>query len=570
METSTNIIGMLSGNRIFVPDYQRAYSWDTSKNDSEQKKQVNTFLIDLEDYIKSNACREKNNIIPYYFGHFLYEQIDNNSYSIIDGQQRLTTIIIFVAALFRRVKELCKELTEEEYVIFEDMIKRRSTYRFSTVQYDDQLFKDYVIDNTKIDKYGVTTTSGKRLVEAYDYFLMKLKEMSLDKIHTLLQTVVYASCTTHIVSSEPEAIQMFIFQNDRGKKPSHLEVIKAQFMYHIHIYGKDETESLLREVKNRFEHIYRSISSIENFVNEDDVLTQTLKVYFNSLWESNAIEKINIELSKPSQIDFIRKFTLALERSFNNISRLNEDRRNNVNIEASLLCGRYDIVLPFYIKAYTNGINMDDMSDMAKSIGDIVFRDIIIKTRADLRSRLNDVFKTFGNSVEHIIKQIEFLKHTTDWWWAHWSNETLKYAIEGNWNSKDHRIAKILLWKYENYLIEKEGKRGYAPISYDNIENPHLEHISPQTENEEIATGYDIYDEDFKENYLYNIGNFLLLSAPHNESIGNKPFEVKRNSYNQLRQQREIQELTENDHVWDRVKIKNRKDKIVDFVLNNL
>ena len=102
------------------------------------------------------------------------------------------------------------------------------------------------------------------------------------------------------------------------------------------------------------------------------------------------------------------------------------------------------------------------------------------------------------------------------------------------------------------------------------IDNPHLEHISPQTENEEIATGYDIYDDDFKENYLYCIGNFLLLSAPHNESIGNKPFEVKRSSYNQLRQQREIQELTERDHIWDRIKIQNRKNKIVSFILNNL
>ena len=80
----------------------------------------------------------------------------------------------------------------------------------------------------------------------------------------------------------------------------------------------------------------------------------------------------------------------------------------------------------------------------------------------------------------------------------------------------------------------------------------------------------DIYDEDFKERFLYCIGNFLLLSAPHNESIGNKPFEIKRATYNQLRQQREIQEMTEVDHLWDRKKIQYRKDKLVSFVLENL
>ena len=51
-----------------------------------------------------------------------------------------------------------------------------------------------------------------------------------------------ASCTTHIVKNEAEAIQMFIFQNNRGKTPSNLEIIKAQFLYNVHLYGGAEDE----------------------------------------------------------------------------------------------------------------------------------------------------------------------------------------------------------------------------------------------------------------------------------------------------------------------------------------
>lgn len=127
----------MRGNRIFVPDYQRAYSWETGKKDNGSKKQVNTFLVDLEDYLKSEVST------PYYFGHFLYEKTDENVYAIIDGQQRLTTITIFLSALFNRLKEL-REFTDEEHDLYEDMIKRRSTYKFSTVKYDNQLFRDYV------------------------------------------------------------------------------------------------------------------------------------------------------------------------------------------------------------------------------------------------------------------------------------------------------------------------------------------------------------------------------------------------------------------------------------------
>ena len=455
-------------------------------------------------------------------------------------------------------------------MIYEDMIKRKSSYRFSTVQYDNQLFRDYVIDNVKTDRYGIKTTSGLRIADACDFFRNRLQTIDISTREGLLNAVVNASCTTHIVKGEAEAIQMFIFQNDRGKKPSNLEVIKAQFMYNIHIYAGDETDALTQEVKSRFENIYRSISDIENFVDEDAVLTHTLKIYFNSLWENNAVDKVNAELCKPSRLDFIKKFTLELERSFNNLSRLNEDSKERVFIEGALLCGRYDVVLPFFIKAYTNGVNIDEIERMAKSLGDFVLRDIIVKTRADMRSRLDDVFKDFSSNIEEIVKRINYLKQTTDWWWAYWNNDTLKSAVEGNWYSNYHGIAKIILWKYENYLIEKEGKAGYAPIKYSSIKKPHLEHIAPQTENEDVAAGYDIYDEDFNANHLLTLGNFLLLSAPHNESIGNRPFEVKRMSYNQLRQQREIQQMTEKDHIWDRVKIAERKKKIVKFILENI
>jgi hypothetical protein len=129
----------------------------------------------------------------------------------------------------------------------------------------------------------------------------------------MLNTVQNASCTTHPVKDESEAIQMFIFQNNRGKKPSNLEIIKAQFMFNVHLYGGEEKESLIEEIKNRFEKIYKSISSIEYNINEDDVLVYTLRVHFNSLWETNAIEKINKLLSDGNPIPFIKSLLNHLQ-----------------------------------------------------------------------------------------------------------------------------------------------------------------------------------------------------------------------------------------------------------------
>ena len=61
------------------------------------------------------------------------------------------------------------------------------------------------------------------------------------------------------------------------------------------------------------------------------------------------------------------------------------------------------------------------------------------------------------------------------------------------------------------------------------------------------------------------MGNYLLLSGKHNESISNGPFNVKRATYTQLLQQREIQDMTP-DIIWDKKKISERLNKIKDFI----
>jgi hypothetical protein len=563
MEASTSIKQMLAGNRIFVPSYQRAYSWDTEFESSKTPKQVNTFLSDLEDYNRSTTKSK------YYFGHFLFEEKEVNKFGVIDGQQRLTTIVIFLSVLFARLKQI-RQLNETEQETFEDIIRRNSTYRFATVDYDNQLFKDYVIDQSKKDKNGLETESAKRIVSAFDFFAQKLINKDEAYLLKMLETIQSSSCTTHPVTDESEAIQMFIFQNNRGKKPSNLEIIKAQFMFNVHLYGGEEKESLIDEIKSRFEKIYKSISSIEYNINEDDVLVYTLRVHFNSLWESNAIEKINKLLSEENSISFIKDFTRSLAISFEHLtSFFGKDQRENLELHSLISLGGIGISIPFIIKAYKFGLSKIDISQLCSSLESLVIRHRLIGTRADITSRLNDVYQKFkedNSTIKPIVERIEWMKNagSDSWWWAYWNNRELERALQGGVN---HSTAKFLLWKYENHL-ESQGKSGYTPSRFDKITNPELEHIAPQTENPE--TGYDSYDDEFINQYLNCLGNYLLLSKPHNGWASNRPFQEKRNSYNQLKQHFEIQELTKDNPTWTRELIQKRKEKIVQFLMTKI
>ena len=560
MEAKTTIRRMLSGNFIHVPNYQRAYSWD-------KDKQVKQFLIDLDDYIDSGSTT------PYYFGHFLFEKKSEDLYNIIDGQQRLTTIEIFLSSVFKRLASI-RPLTEDEKETKEDVIKRNSKYRFSTVEYDNPFFKDYVIDQKDISRESLETLSAVRIMEAFDYFEDELKLKDEISCIKYIECITNSACTTHIVNEGAEAIQMFIFQNNRGKDPTKLEIVKAQFMYEIWIsnINQEEKSEKIKELQERFEHIYKSISVIENNLSEDDVLLYALRVSFNTLNIDVSMEKIEKELkNKDTYINFIMKFTLELENSFESLKPFFTEKKI-YEIYSLATLGKTQM-MPFVIKSYKYKISDEDKARLFAELESLVIRHRIIGTRAHLEDRINEVYVEFtekNKDISQIIDHIRWIKKEADennwWWYYYWSDAKFKEALQG---ALDHKIAKHILWKYENYLISQE-KQGYGFMQMEQIASPELEHIAPQAPSEGIpvARGYCEYDEEFKNMYLDCIGNYLLISKSHNCSIGNVSFADKLSSYNVLAQQREIKEIAKDK--WDKNAIKKRHDKIVKFVVEEI
>ena len=546
---------ILAGNKIFVPSYQRAYSWDTDLKEAKSSKQVNKFLSDLEE------CNRSATEAKYYFGHFLFQEKSKNEFGVIDGQQRLTTIIIFLSALFKRLKAIRPPSNfEDEH--FKDI--EESIYRFETVDYDSLFFKDYVIKQISKNRNNTKTESCKRMADAFDFFSKKLASKEEGYLLKMLKTIQDSSCTTHLVADEAEAIQMFVFQNNRGKKPSNLELIKAQFMFVIHIRGGNKRESLLKEIKLRFEEIYKSISSIGYKMGEDEILNYTLRVHFNDLDGGNAIETINKEIEGENSIPFIESFTESLGTSFKYLTAFfGKDQEENFAIHSLLSLGRIGIAIPFIIKAYKFGLPQGQLSELCSSLESLLIRHRAIGTRAKIIHRLHHEYKNFQEDnydIKPIIDRIKSMKNhepESGYWWSYWNNEQFKRSLQGEIY---HGTAKFLLWKYENYL-ESRGKSGYKLTRFDDIKGIELEHIAPQTDNPE--NGYDTYDDEFRNQHMNCLGNYLLISKSHNCSIGNKPFADKRATYQYLAQQREIQEMTKDDLAWTRKRIMTRKKEII-------
>ena len=554
MDVSTNIVGLFTNNVLGVPDYQRAYSWDADR-------EVATFWADVQDYVRSGSEQ------PYYLGHFLFEETAEKQYQVIDGQQRLTTITILACALFARLEQL-RALTPEEKLLYGNAVCVGETYHFSTVHYDNQLLRDYVVNRVKKDQDGLDTVSQKRIVGAYDYFAKQLEGLGAVEVARLLTEMFRASCTTHTVKDEAEAIQMFIFQNNRGKRLSNLELIKAEFLYTLHLQGGIEKEALIKEVHGRFERIYTFIARIEHRVDEDSILAYTNCVYYENL-EANkkgAKELVLSDLNKDGVVKFVMEFTRCLSDCFEKVVTFFELEKKAFYLHSLLMVADRAIMFPFMIKALKFAVPAGDLERLARALESIFIRNMVIGTRAELASRFREHFKNFDGNVEPIIKCIKWMKAQKQGWWCYWRDEEFSQALVSVTN---HYVARKLLWEYENLLRKRDAKAGYyEPLRWGQMEDPNLEHIAPKTENEAPSAGYDTYDEAFRNECLESLGNYLLLSDRHNKSIGNCPFAEKRASYQYLAQQREVQDMTDaNAPHWGREQIEERQAKIVKMLL---
>ena len=75
-----NLKDLLLSNRYFVPIYQRPYSW--------QKDEINQLWDDINE-----------NSSPYFLGILLLRVTDSDEkFEIVDGQQRITTLIMLLRA----------------------------------------------------------------------------------------------------------------------------------------------------------------------------------------------------------------------------------------------------------------------------------------------------------------------------------------------------------------------------------------------------------------------------------------------------------------------------------------
>ena len=250
----TTIFGLFnSGIQFTIPVYQRAYSW-----------QRDNWLVFLED-IKQQASREN----PYSFGNLLLETITKDrQYDVVDGQQRLTTIVIFMRALYNvmKMKGTDQETLDE---LAEYFFKKRSNIKLRPVENDRACFDAVIVEDMN---YSVSSPSQQCIVNAKSFFEKELGGMEIEQLKKIKDLILESTICRLEMNGKKEAALMFELQNNRGRDLTNMEKLKSYFMYQMYVESpSEETAANVEQIANYFKDIYKTIYDIKN-VSEDSIL----------------------------------------------------------------------------------------------------------------------------------------------------------------------------------------------------------------------------------------------------------------------------------------------------------
>lgn len=254
-----------------IPDYQRAYSWG--------EKQLIPFISDiLEYYAKNDDKSEDKN---YYLGHYILEgKAGSNEYEIIDGQQRISTVYLFLL--------VCKHLKKD--------CNYYKQINLIPVSYDKDGLNVIIniletscenINNQLTELIEDTTTktmSFVRMLEAVKLFLdcfsgeKKLPKLEIDKIDKYVNVIDKAHCSVASYNDKAVASQIFELHNTRGIALSETEKVKALLMKNVYINSQNPTIEI-EKIQNSFAHIFEMEEKASDVWLRGDLLLDNILMY---------------------------------------------------------------------------------------------------------------------------------------------------------------------------------------------------------------------------------------------------------------------------------------------------
>lgn len=596
---NTILLQELFNNRIFrIPDYQRGYAWE--------ELQVGEFLDDL-DLLGSTHHRHYTGTIVLHkpSGATTRTSAEGRSYveaDVVDGQQRLTTIVLLLnemsAALSDHVG--ASELSEG---IRRDYVEVKSRdgqplYKLSLNEETDRFFKDNILQRTP-GVEGPRTAAAQRLLDAKKQIADHLRAVADDAENAehWLQDL-HAKVTTRLhfnvyeVEHPSEVGIVFELVNDRGKPLTNLEKVKNYLLYTAATLAIEEErakDDLTKVVNDAWAYILQQLASAElaSPAEEDRLLRAHWTIEYDpSNWDGSKSIKQRFDLRRhPRQhrqilgelhgyveglrgacICYCDALSPARDNAFGSFASeplVQEDvklwnsrlarTRNTATFLPLLMAVRKR--WPSEPKKYLEVVKLLEL---------IAFRFYWV---ADYRTnyRQSQMFGlahevVSGMEFDEVVKTIRRHYRDPRQYARRHFGEFIDSSEPKDWYWRGYLT--YFLYEYEQHLASGGGaKTRIRPrVGWADIRGPSdsIEHVLPQSI--EDRPGWQrSFSADSHERYLHDIGNLTLTER--NSELSNREFAEKRKLYtiSRLFQELEIAKCDE----WTPEAVDNRRAKLL-------
>lgn len=540
-----------NGNFYYsIPKYQREYTWSYREWEA------------LYDDISENNPE-------YFIGSIICIPLGDaiNPYmEVIDGQQRLTTISLFLSAIYNRLKQ-CKDYLEEDD---EDVLPSLRKSLKSTISPNEMKLVPQVQNHNQDDYNFIMTELGlkksastkhsyfgvRKVSRCYSHFLYLMdKEMEgmepnekvvflLGKLDKLKQAMLVKM----EVSTHSDAYVLFESLNNRGTPLTAIDLMKNLIMakaennklttddcfnrwQQLLTYLSDDyssQERFFRQYYNAFKH-----SLNDPFRSDNDRKKDPLGVVATKSNLLNIFEKL-ISKDLPMFLEDILKCgkyysMLILQDQDDNAFKKNLEDLEHIQGAPSYLLLMY--LLKYQTELQLSDANINKVIELLnkyfvrRNLTDYPGTRDLTRIFMDIITRIED---DEPKGVEVIKLVVEILSNSNNCA----SDELFRQRLEGDIYKDNVGAARYILCKLAENAMTQETWTDLWARTPKNVYIWSIEHIFPEGENipqcwiDMIASGDANLAKKYLNEYTHKIGNLTITG--YNSTLSNKSFVEKR------------------------------------------
>lgn len=497
--------------RLFqIPDYQRAYSWESRQRTElfEDIKRVMERGNDASHFMSTMVCRRKEEIS---LGTNRFHKLD-----VVDGQQRLTTLIILMNWIRIRLEQ--SRIEEDELRDLSKLLVKESgrLLLLQTNHDASRHFSKFLREGTSADLKDAETLADRELLKAIGECKTFIEDQESEGTSLIdLYACIKNRLTFILYEIREEKLVYTVFEvlNSRGIEVSWFDRLKSIMMGNAFELENTDKDQLIDELHDSWSKIYRTIGLKQGLSTEALRFAATLNqsdMPSRPLSERDSVDEFREKAINSNDIRNIASWIgdvvdacdrVLSDQRQNAVTRISQARllavsihlrRNIPDGEKKNLLKRWEKI-SFRIYGMLGLDARYHVGEYVRLAWKIIQKNIPVES---INSQLDDLAKMYP-----ISEAVKALKNQNCY--EGWQDE-LRY----------------LMFRYEEYLAEENGSN-FTNEQWIRIweasPSKSIEHIMPQSKADDASK--------------HRLGNLMLLPPGLNSKLQDKTFSEKRESY---------------------------------------